>query len=123
MRAERELKTGSFAHPFSRTPRFVGSIKKCLTYSSLLGGFEFMLEGKVATFKASPNAPGNEFESLTTKVPGAWLRSILIANKKRLHYITLHDNLGRKIAHTKSLFFWICKRLGSLSVPSLLIVL
>lgn len=83
MRAERELKTGSFMHPFSRTPRFVGSIKKCLTYSSLLDDFVFMFEGKVATFKASPKAPGKEFESLTTKVPGAWLRSILIANNRK----------------------------------------
>lgn len=35
MSADKELKTGSFEHPFKRTPRTVGSTKKWRTSSSL----------------------------------------------------------------------------------------
>jgi len=35
----------------------------------------------VATFKANPKAPGKEFESLTTKVPGALSFRRTIAGK------------------------------------------
>lgn len=83
-RADSELKTGSFWQPFRRTPRDVGSMRKCRTSSS--GDFIWTLDGTVDTFKAMPNAPGNEFESRTTNVPGGWLRSIAIAGNKEGYF-------------------------------------
>lgn len=66
------LNTGSLLHPLSLTPRDVGSMRKWRT-SSLAGSFALFwrLGGGVATFSASPNAPGKELESRTTNVPGA----------------------------------------------------
>jgi len=40
-------------------------------------------DGTVATRRAKPKAPGNEFESRTTKVPGGWCRNIWIAKTKQ----------------------------------------
>jgi hypothetical protein len=82
------LNTGSLLHPLSLTPRDVGSMRKWRT-SSLAGSFVLFwrLGGGVATFSASPNAPGNELESRTTNVPGAWSRSILIAVNQILDMI------------------------------------
>lgn len=79
------LKTGSLAQPLSRTPREVGSMRKCRTSS--VDGSESPLPGVdgggVATFRARPNAPGNELESLTTKVPGGLSFSMDIALKHK----------------------------------------
>lgn len=74
------LKTGSLLHPFSLTPFAVGSIRKWRTSS--LDGSPLLFctfGGGVATFKAKPKAPGNEFESLTTNVPGSLSFNKLIA--------------------------------------------
>jgi len=82
--------TGSLLHPLRRTPRAVGSMRKCLT-SSLLRSppleDAFTLGGGVATLTAKPNAPGKEFESRTMKVPGGLLFKMLIAERKYLFQI------------------------------------
>lgn len=75
------LNTGSLAHPLSRTPRDVGSIRKCRTNSS--GPDPALPGGGVATFKAKPKAPGKELESLTTNVPGNSFRSMLMAAREK----------------------------------------
>lgn len=81
------LKTGSFAHPLSLTPLDVGSIKKCLT-SSDDGSEDWFFPGVdgggVATLSARPKAPGNEFESRTTNVPGSLSRNMAIAGKWKI---------------------------------------
>ena len=73
---------GSLGHPLSLTPLEVGSIRKCLT-NSLAGSLDFAVTfgGGVDTFKARPNAPGKEFESLTTNVPGNLSFNMLMAVK------------------------------------------
>lgn len=98
-RAERELKTGSFWQPFSRTPRDVGSMRKCRTSSS--GDFSWTLDGTVETFRAIPKAPGKEFESRTTKVPGGCVRSIAMAGNVKIYDRFSCGESGR---HSKSQF-------------------
>ena len=44
-KAESDVKTGSLEQPFKRTPRVVGSTKKCRTNSSLFGPFDWMPGG------------------------------------------------------------------------------
>lgn len=82
--------------PLSRTPREVGSMRKCRTSS--VEGSESALPGVdgggVATFRARPNAPGNELESLTTKVPGGLSFSIDIAVTHRVLLLTI---MSRKL--------------------------
>lgn len=79
------MKTGSCCNPFNRTPRAVGSMRKWrMSSSPVLCDLDCTLEGTVATRSAIPKAPGKEFESRTTKVPGGWSLSMLMAARSRL---------------------------------------
>jgi len=87
MSAAKEANVGSLEHPFKRTPREVGSIRKWRTRSSGVGGGresaarEAATEaGSSETRKARPKAPGKELESLTTNVPGDLSLRRLIAS-------------------------------------------
>lgn len=57
--ADNELKTGSSGQPRRRTPRAVGSMRKCLTPPA------------PPARTAKPNAPGNELESRTMNAPSS----------------------------------------------------
>lgn len=78
------MKTGSLAQPFRRTPRVVGSTKKCRTSSSPGGPFEATPGGGCATLITKPNAFANVVESRTTNVPGAALRKSATASSREI---------------------------------------
>lgn len=116
-KAESDVKTGSFGLPFNRTPRIVGSTRKCRTSSSLFGPLDCTPGGGWATLTTRPYALAKVVESRTTNVPGGAFRSKAIASSRLM--FGLYQYLDESRANLTNCGATSCGSLVALDVVEL----